>query len=107
LQRLAGREHRVLTGLALLVLGDGPERWAAGYEETIVRFAPISPTEITRYVQSGEPLDKAGAYGIQGAAALFVEGIAGCYSNVVGLPLRRLYVLAGEAGVRVAGWKGA
>lgn len=99
LKRLSGREHRVLTGLALVLLGVGREHWAAGYEETTVRFAPLSAAEISRYVQTGEPMDKAGAYGIQGAAARFVEGITGCYSNVVGLPLRRLVVLAQEVGV--------
>ena len=105
LQALSGRDHRVLTGLALVLQAREAtedllkETRASGYEETRVRFAPLSREEIEVYLESGEPLDKAGAYGIQGQAAFFVEEIAGCYFNVVGLPLRKLYTLATSLGV--------
>ena len=86
LRRLAGRSHRVLTGVAVF---DGQTHETL-CEETCVRFGSLSDSEIDDYVASGEPLDKAGAYGIQGAASSFVEGIAGSYSNVVGLPVDRV-----------------
>ncbi len=83
LRRLSARSHRVLTGVAVF---DG-HACQTVCEETCVRFGALSDREIDDYVASGEPLDKAGAYGIQGAASSFVEGIAGSYSNVVGLPI--------------------
>jgi len=98
LRRLSGREHRVLTGLALILQREGRRESTAGYEETRVRFKPLTDQEIERYVDTGEPLDKAGGYGIQGRASIFVEGIHGCYFNVVGLPLHRLYILAQRLG---------
>jgi septum formation protein len=83
LERLSGRAHRVLTGVAL--------RHAAGIElaasETEVRFRPTTAAERQAYWATGEPLDKAGGYGIQGHAAVFVESLRGSYSGVVGLPL--------------------
>lgn len=83
LRRLSGRTHRVLTGVCLC--GASGER--AVVSATTVRFRVLSDAEIARYWASGEPRDKAGAYGIQGLAAVFVEGIDGSYSGVVGLPL--------------------
>ena len=83
LQRLSGRSHRVLTGVAVF---DG-ERCNSVCEETHVSFRILADSEIDEYVSSGEPLDKAGAYGIQGAAAGFVDTISGSYTNVVGLPV--------------------
>ena len=68
---------------------------------TEVRFAPLSEAEILAYVESGEPLDKAGAYAIQGKAAVFVESLHGSFSNVVGLPLHAVARLAGKAGVNL------
>lgn len=96
LRRLSGRSHRVLTGVAL----HSGERGAleAAVETTGVRFAAMSDAEIAWYVASGEPMDKAGAYAIQGLCALFVEGIDGNYSNVVGLPLPLTYRLLRGAG---------
>jgi septum formation protein len=88
LAKLSGREHRVLTGVAVLPVGAGKARSVA--ETTRVRFRRLSTAEIAAYVATGEPLDKAGAYGIQGAAGAFVKGITGCYFNVVGLPLARV-----------------
>jgi nucleoside triphosphate pyrophosphatase len=89
LEQLSGKTHRVLTGLAILRLPDGFARFEV--ESTRVRFAFLTDEEIAQYVATGEPLDKAGAYGIQGAGGRFVEGIEGCYFNVVGLPLARVY----------------
>ncbi len=96
LARLAGREHRVLTGVALFEPDTG--RLAARVSETRVRLAALSAEAIRRYVATGEPLDKAGAYAIQGWGGLFVEGITGDYGTVVGLPLVALPVLFGELG---------
>ena len=86
LHRIHGRVHEVWTGLAV---ARGREQRTA-VEMTRVRFARMSDAEIDAYVASGEPLDKAGGYGIQGLAAAFVRGIEGDYYNVVGLPLERL-----------------
>lgn len=87
LRLLSGREHQVMTGLTVL-RGDA---CISHTEITQIRFRELSEKEICRYVQSGEPMDKAGAYGIQGGAAVFVEAISGDYFNVVGLPVCRLH----------------
>ncbi len=89
---LAGRDHHVLTGFCLF---DG-ERAETGVEDTKVVFGAMSPDEIADYAASGEPLDKAGAYGIQGLASKFIERIEGCYFNVVGLPVARVYEALGR-----------
>ncbi|MDR0937078.1 MAG: Maf family protein [Oscillospiraceae bacterium] len=86
LKLLSGKTHEVITGAA--ILKGNSERVFAEWTE--VTFRTLSETEITRYVASGEPLDKAGAYGIQGKAAIFIEGIKGDYYNVMGLPICRL-----------------
>ena len=83
LQRLSGRSHRVLTAVAI---AQG-ERLEQRLTSSAVRFRTLMPDEIQRYVASGEPHDKAGAYGIQGRAAMFVEEIHGSHSGIVGLPL--------------------
>jgi len=82
LRRLSGREHEVFTGVTLRHL-DGEESFV---ERTVVWFATMSEAEIAWYVDSGEPLGKAGAYGIQGRASRFVTRVNGSYPNVVGLP---------------------
>jgi septum formation protein len=97
LASLAGRTHRVYTGVCV-VAADGSEHTDAA--TTSVRMRPLSSAEIAAYVASGEPLDKAGAYGIQGLGARFIERIDGCYYNVVGLPLERLCRLLAAAGYR-------
>ena len=84
---LSGRTHDVLTGICLLEA----DQCRVAVEQTKVRFRAISEQEIEAYVSSGEPLDKAGAYAIQGGAGEFVERIEGCYFNVVGLPVARVY----------------
>jgi septum formation protein len=96
LERLSGRSHRVLTGIALARLPDGLSRYEVAATE--VRFSALEAAEIERYVATGEPLDKAGAYAAQGAGGRFIERIAGCYFNVVGLPLSRVYQILKEFG---------
>jgi nucleoside triphosphate pyrophosphatase len=98
LASLSGRTHQVLTGIFLLRLPGNATR--AAVEKSAVTFAPLSETEIDTYVTSGEPLGKAGAYAIQGLAGKHIPRIEGCYFNVVGLPLARLYALLGELGWR-------
>jgi septum formation protein len=87
LRRLAGREHTVITGICL--------RHPVGIEvdssATRVRFTLLTEAEIDAYAASGEPMDKAGAYAIQGLASKFVERVEGCYFNVIGLPLSQVY----------------
>ena len=87
LRLLQGRWHQVLTAIALLS-GTATE---VDVEMTEVRFAPMSEAEINWYVSTGEPMDKAGAYAIQGKGSRFIEGIKGDYFNVMGLPVRLLY----------------
>lgn len=87
LNMLSGDYHEVYTGLAVI----NCEKKINETVRTIVRFKELSASEIEAYIETGEPLDKAGSYGIQGLGALFVESIGGDYSNVVGLPLFKLY----------------
>jgi septum formation protein len=87
LRALSGREHTVITGICLR-RGSGV---VVDSESTRVRFVPLDEEEIIDYVSSGEPMDKAGAYAIQGLASKFVERIEGCYFNVIGLPLALVY----------------
>lgn len=98
LARLSGRRHHVLTGICLRLGGQVVRDWAA----THVWFSAMSRREIREYAASGEPLDKAGAYAIQGLASRYVERIEGCYFNVVGLPVALVYhhlqVLKKQAG---------
>jgi septum formation protein len=96
LARLSGRTHHVLTGIFVLRLPGGATR--AAVETSAVTFAPLSDTEMEAYVASGEPLGKAGAYAIQGIAGRFIPNIEGCYFNIVGLPLARLYLFLRELG---------
>jgi len=86
---LSGRAHRVLTGVAIVDAATGKSETSV--ESTEVRFRELSEDEIDAYAATGEPMDKAGAYGIQGRASVFVEGITGCFFNVVGLPLARVW----------------
>lgn len=104
LMRLSGKEHRVITGLAVMdaVTGRALTRSSA----TRVWFRSLTKQEIASYVATGEPLDKAGAYGIQGLGALLVDRIDGCYFNVVGLPLSLLNELLRASGVELTLLKG-
>ena len=101
IELLQGRSHQVYTGVTILRQGGlQPLEEGTGtcsiqkkqfFEKTDVLVYPMSEEEITAYVKTGEPLDKAGAYGIQGSFAAYIQGINGDYSNVVGLPVGRLY----------------
>ena len=96
LARLAGREHEVLTAVAVLDANSGALR--SSVERSKVRIAAMSLSEINWYVATGEPLDKAGAYAIQGLGSLFVESVEGNYANIVGLPVPTLDRLVAELG---------
>lgn len=99
LRLLAGREHEVLTGIALAEPNqENGGRTVARVDLTRVRIAPLTDEEIGWYVETGEPMDKAGAYGIQGLGSLFVEAVDGNYTNVVGLPVPAVYKLFAEMG---------
>lgn len=94
LKRLEGRSHQVYTGVSVVIKGaaaDGSDEIISFAEETDVHVYPMTEEEIQAYVATGDPLDKAGAYGIQGIFAKHVKGISGCYYNVMGLPIGRLY----------------
>ena len=93
LSLLQGKTHQVYTGVTLLIAdgGESKPRRLSFHEKTEVTMYPMSREEICAYVESGEPMDKAGAYGIQGRCAAFIRGICGDYNNVVGLPVGRLY----------------
>ncbi len=91
LSMLADRTHQVYTGVSLIISKKGKVHTRTFYESTDVTFCPICKEDLRAYVESGEPLDKAGAYGIQGSFAIHVRCISGDYSNVVGLPVCRLY----------------
>ncbi len=90
---LQGREHDVFTGVTLLYRAAGAAEWIVKsfHERTRVYFYPMTEAEISEYVDTGDPMDKAGAYGIQGFCARYISGIEGDYNNVVGLPVGRLY----------------
>jgi septum formation protein len=92
LRLLAGKWHQVLTGVALVRTGESKVR-VVDHASTRVRFAELSKEEIDWYVASGEPMDKAGAYAIQGKAGQFITEIQGDYFNIVGLPIRLVYEL--------------
>lgn len=91
IRMLSGETHDVITGIFLLRLPDGKS--GQGYELTKVKFRHLTEAEIDRYIKTKEPYDKAGAYGIQGQAGLFVESINGCYFNVVGFPVAKFLQL--------------
>jgi septum formation protein len=91
LRLLAGRRHEVMTAVTVIAPSDEGVREDTQLETTNVEFAPLSGEEIDWYIDSGEPMDKAGAYGIQGLASRFVVRVDGSYSNVVGLPVALVY----------------
>ena len=95
LSLLSGNRHQVYTGLTVL----RGEQVFSQWEETAVTFRALTAEEIEAYIATGEPMDKAGAYGIQGYGALFIEGISGDYYNVMGLPVCRLGQILGQLGM--------
>ncbi len=96
LEFFSGRTHSVVTGVTLIRLPEMERRQFV--ESTLVTFAPLSRDEISRYLSTDEPYDKAGAYAIQGHAGRYISRIEGCYFNVVGLPLARLVAALQELG---------
>ncbi len=104
LESLRGRRHQVFTGLAVIDSVTG--KYATVHECTEVYFRDASRQELEAYISTGEPFDKAGAYGIQGMGAVFVSRIEGCYFNVMGLPVAKLVQVLQQFGVTVTGfWK--
>ncbi|WP_333870139.1 Maf family protein [Desulforamulus putei] len=99
LKSLQGRSHEVYTGLAVIDATTGQS--VVTHQVTAVRFKPLTLEQIERYVDTGEPMDKAGAYAVQGKAAVFIEGIRGCYFNVVGLPVAKLADILKMFGVEI------
>ncbi len=100
LHLLSGRTHAVYTGVAILT----DTKRIVFHEITNVTFASLSDAEITDYIASGEPMDKAGAYGVQGIGAVLVEKVEGCYFNVIGLPIPTFYKKLASVGVLPA-WR--
>ena len=96
--QLQGQVHQVITGLAVIDTQSG--RCLTGYERTQVELAPLTPQEIKWYISTGEPMDKAGAYAIQGFGGILIKRISGCYYNVVGLPIHRLWVMLKQMGIQ-------
>lgn len=103
LSALSGRSHEVVSGIAVAVLRGGDLETRTDVGRAKVTFGELSDDEIRCYIETGEPLDKAGAYGIQGRASVFVERIEGCYFAVVGLPVSRVARLLRQFGVRILG----
>lgn len=97
LKALSGNVHKVITGIT--IINTVSNKFVTDYVCTEVKFSVLDDKSIEKYVKSGEPMDKAGAYGIQGYGGIFVEEIHGCYYNVVGLPLNRIVFLLREMGV--------
>ncbi len=97
LRKLAGKTHYVCTGVAVKKGG----HIKTGCEKTAVRFGRMTDDDINGYIRTGEPMDKAGAYGIQGKGAVFIEGIDGDFFNVMGLPLHRLSQMLTEFGIKL------
>ncbi|NLX76772.1 MAG: septum formation inhibitor Maf [Clostridiaceae bacterium] len=98
LKKLSGNWHEVITGVS--VIDGDEEKKLTHVETTLVKIRELTSGEIRRYIETKEPLDKAGAYGIQGIGALLVERINGCYYNVVGLPLYSVSVMLSQFGIK-------
>lgn len=102
LHMLSGRDHHVCTGLA--IIDNESKKSYCGFERTAVHFRHLEDEEIERYIATGEPMDKAGAYGIQGKCAIFVDKINGDYNNVVGLPVAAIYRELKKLGIDIYLW---
>lgn len=101
---LSGKTHQVYTGVTVLAFtGTGTAKKESFCEVSKVRFRPLHFFEIEAYVETGEPMDKAGSYALQGTGAAFVESIEGCYTNIIGLPLPKLVLLLRGMGMGVLG----
>lgn len=107
LERLAGRSHQVYTGVTAVIREGEDYEFFTFHEKTQVHIYPMTPQEIREYAASGEPMDKAGAYAVQGLFAKYVRGIEGDYNNVVGLPVSRLWQELKKRGLCPGGRKDA
>ena len=103
LERLQGNTHQVYTGVTVLERKAGEWVEHTFFESTDVTFYPVSREEIQEYIATGEPMDKAGSYGIQGLFGIYVKGICGDYNNVVGLPVARLFHEMKKLGINLRG----
>ena len=103
LKKLQGNTHQVYTGVSVLEKKNGQWQEHTFYESTDVTFYPVSDGEIREYVATGEPMDKAGSYGIQGLFGIYVKGIKGDYNHVVGLPAARLFYEMKKSGIDLRG----
>ncbi len=101
LSMLNGRTHSVFTGVTVIVIRNGKSEIHSFYEETKVTMYPMTDAQISYYIQTEEPMDKAGAYGIQGKGAVFIEKINGDYNNVVGLPVAKIFYKMLESGIEI------
>lgn len=99
LKKLQGTDHEVITGLAVVRSDDKKQKTT--YEKTIVNMTSMSDNEIWEYISTGEPMDKAGAYAIQGRASVYITDIRGCFYNVVGLPVHRLWKILREFNIEI------
>jgi septum formation protein len=101
LMRMSGRHHRVLTGVCVLSLRTGES--LVKHEVSSVFFRSLDPAEVRTYAKTEEPMDKAGAYALQGAASAFVDKVDGCYSNIIGLPMPLTVKMLRQSGLKVLG----
>ncbi len=99
LKSFSGKSQKVYSGVALIDCKTGKE--IKDYEVTTLKFRKLDPAEIKKYVETGEPMDKAGAYAIQGLSSIFVEKINGCYHNIVGFPIHNIYKNLKKLGVDI------
>ena len=105
LEKFQGNRHQVYTGVTVCIREKEEEKTRTFHETTEVVFYPMTKEEIQSYIATGEPEDKAGAYGIQGKAVVFIKEIHGDYSNMVGLPAARLYQELKEMGIDIREWQ--
>ncbi|TCS96504.1 septum formation protein [Hazenella coriacea] len=104
LQQLQGKKHQVFTGISVIHINEGfMQNQQVAHRMTEVTMRPLSQDKIRRYVETGDPLDKAGAYGIQGKGAVLIEKISGCYFNVVGMSLSLLDEMLEQIGFSITG----
>jgi septum formation protein len=101
LMRLSGRHHRVLTGVSIVCVESGEVM--TKHEESSVYFRSLDSAEVRWYAKTEEPMDKAGAYALQGAASAFVDRVDGCYTNIIGLPMPLTVKMLRDAGLKVLG----
>lgn len=101
LSMLSGNTHSVYTGVAVVVMQNGESEIHSFYEETKVTMYSVEKQQILSYIRTGEPMDKAGAYGIQGKGALLVREIRGDYNNVVGLPVAKIFQRMNKSGIEI------